>query len=248
MKSSLLSGVTSWRISGRLFISVSRVERILSKRPDREGLGVSFFLLIFSLFLEFLPKVRNIRNITKYYKILHLFPPPDRERVSPQILQGSPVCLQRLPVLDRTQIREGVPPQRLPDLRRGIPGEIESGYYYSLFSHISKIRNNPIQRSLCEGILHSSESRFPGGFLRCLESLPGGAIKGKCKECSCVTKLQYQGPLFSPVFGVFDSFPLFRFLTFAPKEEKSICVIQYLTANNLNNWRETWRILSFETI
>ena len=228
MKSNLLSGVTPSRVSGSLSISVSKVERILSKRPDREGPFLSFFLLILALFLEFLPKVRNIRNITKYYKILHLFPPPDRERVSPQILQGSPVCLQRLPVLDRTQIREGSPPQRLPDLRRGVPGEIESGYYYSLFSHISKIRNNPIQRSLCEGFLHSSESRYPGGFLRCLETLPGGAIKGKCKECSCMTKTAIPGPLFSPVFGVFDSLTLCLFLTFAPKEKKSISVIQYL--------------------
>jgi len=90
IKSSLFSGETPWRVSGKDSISLSKVERILSKREEREGFrvsswGVVFLLLITFLFLDFLPKVRIIYHITKYYKILH-YSQGERSPQSPESL------------------------------------------------------------------------------------------------------------------------------------------------------------------
>ena len=87
MKSNLLSGVTPSRVSGRRSISVSKVERILSKRDRREGLRVSswvsvcFFAISVS-WIIYLNKdtisYRILQVITGYYTI----PPVEVSRSS----------------------------------------------------------------------------------------------------------------------------------------------------------------------
>lgn len=75
IKSSLFSGFTSWRVSGSLSISVSKVERILSNSPRREvfrrSSWGSFFLLDICFKDLYLHKdsqsYRILQDITKYY-------------------------------------------------------------------------------------------------------------------------------------------------------------------------------------
>lgn len=72
MKSNLLSGVTPSRVSGSLSISVSRVERILSKRDRREGLRVSSWVSVcfFAISVSGLSTSTKIQFLTGYYKLL----------------------------------------------------------------------------------------------------------------------------------------------------------------------------------
>ncbi len=72
MKSSLLSGVTPSRVSGRRSISVSKVERILSKRDRREGLRISSWVSVcfFAISVSGLSTSAKIQFLTGYYKLL----------------------------------------------------------------------------------------------------------------------------------------------------------------------------------
>ena len=72
MKSNLLSGVTPSRVSGSLSISVSKVERILSKRDRREGLRVSSWVSVcfFAISVSGLSTSTKIQFLTGYYKLL----------------------------------------------------------------------------------------------------------------------------------------------------------------------------------
>ena len=72
-KSSLFSGVTWERVSGRLSISVSKVVRTLSNNPLREGLIISAFLLIVSVFIY-------LHKDTKYYHLLQVITNPTFKR------------------------------------------------------------------------------------------------------------------------------------------------------------------------
>ena len=72
-KSSLFSGVTWERVSGRLSISVSKVVRTLSNNPLREGLTISAFLLIVSVLIY-------LHKDTKYYHLLQVITNPTFKR------------------------------------------------------------------------------------------------------------------------------------------------------------------------
>lgn len=89
MKSNLLSGVTPSRVSGRRSISVSKVERILSKRDRREGLRISSWVSVcfFAISVSWIIYLRKdtisyriLQVITGYYTIPPVGSPDPPER------------------------------------------------------------------------------------------------------------------------------------------------------------------------